>query len=213
MKSKKRQLLNSRLYLVLDKGVCPDGKSIKVFSGLGKGAVDLVQLRANTTCDKELLEEARVLKQMSRSMGVLFIINNRPDIARMAEADGLHLGQSDIPLVEARRIFKGNKIIGISCHNLSQALSAQSRGADYISIGPLFRTKTKPGLVPVDPGLITMVSQKISIPFFVIGGINRSNIGRAISYGARRVALCRAICAARNIKKASLELKKRLAFT
>jgi thiamine-phosphate pyrophosphorylase len=156
------------------------------------------------------MRDAKVIKQLANQRGIVFIVNNRLDIAQLVGADGLHLGQSDLPLKPARRILGKDKLIGISCHNLSQALNAQSQGADYISIGPLFCTKTKPGLKPINPKLIKMISQRVRIPYFVIGGLNYSNINKAISYGARRIALCRAICRAGNIKKTSLNLRRRI---
>jgi len=200
--------LNSRLYLVLDRDTCYQGKTVDVFRQVDKGAVDLVQLRANTAPDREFLRDAENIKRLAHRRGIIFIINNRLDIAQIVDADGVHLGQSDSPIKLARKILGEDKIIGLSCHNLTQALKAQSEGADYISIGPLFRTKTKPESKPIPPKFIKMIDKRIGIPYFVIGGINRSNIGKVISYGAKRMALCRAICCAKNIKKTSLDLRK-----
>lgn len=202
--------MNSRLYLVLDKDTCYQGNTIDIFRQVDKSAIDLVQLRANTASDRDLLRDARIIKRLADEQGIIFLINNRLDITQIVDADGLHLGQSDLPLKAARRVLGKNKIIGMSCHNLTQALKAQAQGADYISIGPLFRTKTKPELKPINSKLIKMINKRIKIPFFVIGGINRSNINKAISFGAGRTALCRAICCARNIKKASLELRNQI---
>jgi len=129
------------------------------------------------------------------------------DIARVCDADGLHLGQSDLPLKQARRILGKGKIIGISCHSLTQAQKAQAQGADYISIGPIFSTLIKPDLKPINLKLIKIIDQKIKIPLFVIGGINSHNVNKVISYGAKRIALCRAICCAQNIRKAAQELR------
>jgi len=207
---RKKLLLHSRLYLVLDKDTCHQGNIIDTFRQLGKGAIDLVQLRANTTCDRDLMRDAKVIKQLANQRGIVFIVNNRLDIAQLVGADGLHLGQSDLPLESARRTLGKDKIIGISCHNLSQALNAQSQGADYISIGPLFCTKTKPGLKPINPKLIKVINQRIRIPYFAIGGLGYSNINKAASYGVKRIALCRAICRARNITKASINLRKQI---
>ncbi len=199
-------LLGSRLYLVLDKDSCRQGNVVSIFRRVNKEAIDLVQLRENTACDRDFLKDAKIIKQLCQKQ-VIFLINNRLDIAQITDADGLHLGQSDLPLGTARRILGENKIIGVSCHTLTQALRAEAKGADYISIGPIFRTQTKPNLKPINLRLIRTIKQKIKIPFFVIGGINHSNINEVISYGAKRVALCRAICCAQNINKATLELR------
>ncbi len=199
-------LSSSRLYLVLDKDSCYRGNVVSVFRQVDKDAIDLVQLRENTACDRDFLKDAGIIKRLCQKR-IIFLINNRLDIVQIINDDGLHLGQSDLPLRQARRILGENKIIGISCHNLSQALKAQDEGADYISIGPIFLTRTKPNLKPINSRLIKTINQRIRIPFFAIGGINRSNVNEVISYGAGRIALCRAICRARNIKEASLELR------
>ena len=201
-------LLNSQLYLILDKDSCYQGKIINVFRQICKTGIDLVQLRENKAWDCNFLRDAETIRRLCKKQQIAFLVNNRLDIAKMTDADGLHLGQTDLPLNAARRILGKNKIIGISCHNLVQALEAEAQGADYISIGPVFCTKTKPDLKPINSELITVINQKIKIPFFAIGGINHSNIKKVISYGARRVALCRAICHARNAKKAALELRR-----
>jgi thiamine-phosphate pyrophosphorylase len=129
----------------------------------------------------------------------IFIINDYIDIAKILDADGIHLGQDDISIGIARKILGKGKIIGISCHNLEQALRAQEKGADYISIGPVFPTSTKPNAKPISLRLIKKISRKIKIPFFAIGGINENNIIEVLSRGAKRVAVCRAVCQAKDI--------------
>ena len=166
-----------------------------------------MQLRETATCDRDFLRDAEIIKRLSQRKGVIFLINNRLDIALITAADGLHLGQSDLPLSEARRALGKNKIIGKSCHNLVQAQRAQAEGADYISVGPIFPTLTKPDLTPINLKILKMINKKIDIPFFAIGGINHTNIKEVISHGAKRVALSRAICRAQNIPKATRELR------
>lgn len=200
-------LLSSRLYLVLDKDSCYQGNVTGIFHRVRKEGIDLVQLRENTASDRALLCDAQIIKRLCQEQEIIFLINNRLDIAWITNADGLHLGQLDLPLKAARKILGKNKILGMSCHNLTQALKAEAEGADYISIGPIFPTQTKPNLKPINPKLIKMIKERIKIPFFVIGGINQVNIRKIISYGAKRFALCRAICCAENVKKASQELR------
>ena len=200
-------LLSSRLYLVLDKENCFPDNVIDIFRQVNQAGIDLVQLRETTACDRDFLKHAEIIKRLCQQQGVIFLINNRLDIALIAAADGLHLGQSDLPLSAARRMLGKNKIIGKSCRNLPQALKAQAEGADYISIGPIFPTLTKPDLTPINLKILKRINQKIKIPFFAIGGINRSNINEVISHGVRRVALSRAICRAKNIKNITRALR------
>lgn len=208
MKSKKKLLLNSRLYLILDKDTCPGGDVAGIFRQVSKSGIDMVQLRENTACNREFLRDARIIRRLSRECGIIYIVNNRADIALLSDADGLHLGQSDLTLNDARKLLGRNKIFGISCHNLSETLKAQDEGADYIGIGPVFQTKTKPDSQPLNLSLLKKINRKIKIPYFVIGGIDSSNIRAIISSGAKRFAVCRAICHAKNVKKAASDLKK-----
>lgn len=200
--------MDSRLYLILDKDYCFRGNLTGLFRQVSKETIDLVQLRQRHACDRDFLNDAKIIKRLAHAKDAIFLINNRLDIAQIIDADGLHLGQSDLPLNAARGILGKNKIIGLSCHNLTQALKAEAEGADYISIGPAFSSPLKPNLKPIDLRLIRRVSQKIKIPLFVIGGINCSNIRKVISYGAERVALCRAICGAQDPKKSARQLRK-----
>lgn len=199
-------LLKSRLYLVLDKDFCYRGNISGLFRQVNKVGVDLVQLREHASSDRDFLKHAKIIKRIC-SRQTIFIINNRLDIAQLINADGLHLGQSDLPIRQARRILGKNKIIGISCHNLIQALKAQVEGADYISIGPVFRTQVKPDLKSINLKLIKMIKKRIKLPLFAIGGINHSNINRVFSSGIQGIALCRAICCAKDVKQATLELR------
>ena len=154
---------------MLDKDSCRQGNVVGIFRQVGKKGIDLVQLRENTACDRDFFEDAKIINRLCRKRGIIFLVNNRLDIAQLTNADGLHLGQSDLPLRVARRLLGKNKIIGISCHNLTQALKAEAQGADYISIGPIFLTQTKPNLKPINSRLIKTIKQKIKIPFFAIG--------------------------------------------
>ncbi|MFC1592925.1 thiamine phosphate synthase [Candidatus Omnitrophota bacterium] len=208
MKSKKQLLLNSRIYLLLDKQSCKGGDVVNTFVKAEKAGVDIVQLRQGCTDDREFLNDAKKLKKICSKKNKLFFINNRLDIALLVNADGLHLGQADLPLTDARKILGKNKIIGISCSTLRQAKIAELQGADYIGLGPLFPTLTKPGRKPINPLLIKNVVRNIQIPFFAIGGINPENMKKVLSYDAKSVAICRAVCRARNIPKAVSDLRK-----
>lgn len=212
MKSKKRLLKESHLYVIIDRETLknrPVFNTVRKIKGLG---IDIIQFRDKTSNKETILKSARALRKLLINTKTIFIINDYLDIAKMLDCDGVHLGKSDLPIKIARKILGKDKIIGISCHNLKQAITAQNRGADYISIGPIFKTFTKPEYKPVGLNLIKKVSKKIKIPFFAIGGINENNISKVLSFGAERVAVCRAICKAGNIsfvtKKLSTILHK-----
>lgn len=200
-------LLNSRLYLILDKASCGGRNLIHILSQAVSAGIGIIQLRENASTDRNFLKDALIIRRLTRTLGLIYIINNRADIALLCAADGLHLGQSDLPPASARKIIGENKIIGVSCRNLSQAMQAQSQGADYIGIGPVFNTSTKPNLKPIDFSKLGIITRKINIPVFAIGGINKTSIKPLIASGVERFALCRAICRAKSVRKAVKELQ------
>ena len=196
MKQKKKLLLNSRLYLILNKERNEKDNFDKILAQIDKSAVDIIQLREIDTRDRIFLKDAQEVKRICQKKRIAFIVNNRLDVAYLADSDGIHLGQSDLPIKQVRQVLGKNKIIGITCRNLKQAKKAKEEGADYISIGPIFKSRTKSDLVPLGLKMIKPV-KKLGIPFFVIGGINSSNAGLVLKKGAKRLALCSAICRAK----------------
>lgn len=160
------------------------------------GGAGMVQLREKDLPDRELLARARQVRRWTRQAGVLFIMNDRPDLARLAEADGVHLGQEDMPVREARRVIGPGALIGVSTHDNAQVCQAILDGASYLGAGPAFPSGTKQ--FPQFPGLdfVREVAAGTSLPAFVIGGITLENLGAAVLAGARRVAVCQAICQA-----------------
>lgn len=174
------------------------------------GGADVIQLRDKDATAKELIKVARPIRQLTHKTKVLFIINDRLKIAKAVDADGVHLGQDDSPIKVARSILGRNKIIGLSTHSLSQAKEAQKSGADYISVGPIFATPTKPEYKAVGLDLIKKVKRAIKIPFVAIGGIDASNIDEILSAGASHVAVVRAVCGAKDIRRAASFLKRKL---
>ncbi|MBU3958625.1 MAG: thiamine phosphate synthase [Candidatus Omnitrophica bacterium] len=189
MNSKKKLLEKSGLYVIIDKEVWrrrPKFSDTKIKDL----PVDIIQLRDKISDKETVLKDALRLRRALSNTGIIFIINDYLDIARLIDSDGVHLGQDDLPIGIARRLLGKDKIIGVSCHSLKQAKSAEVQGADYISIGPVFSTPTKPEYKPVGLGLIREISQKIKIPFFAVGGINEKNIGKVLDAGAKRIAVC-----------------------
>lgn len=181
----------------------PPAEAAEALKGSGAG---IIQLRDKESCISSLLKDAYAVRKALAGSRTLFIVNDYIDIAAITDSDGIHLGQDDASIEAARRILGRDKLIGISCHSLNQAINAEKRGADYIGVGPVFATATKPGHRPVGLELVRQVSSSIKIPFFAIGGINRSNIAAVLASGANRVAASSAVCGQKDIKKAARAL-------
>lgn len=202
MKLRKLLLKKSRLYLIIDKKASRRRSIFDVVSKVMGLGVDIIQFRDRESKKDDVLRNAFLIRNLLFNSQKLFIINDFLDVAKIVDSDGLHLGQDDTPIEIARSVLGKDKIIGVSCHNLKQALNAQQRGADYIGIGPVFATPTKPEYEPIGLDLIKALKDRIKIPFFAIGDINLNNIGRILSAGAKRVAICRAILQAKDISSA-----------
>ena len=172
------------------------------------GGADIVQLRMKGSDGKEMLEQARRIKAVSDRYAKFFIVNDRVDIALLSDADGVHLGQSDIPVEDARALLGDDKIIGVTVHNAAEAADAESEGADYVSVGTIFRTNTKPD---AQQGLgldaVFLVKRAVGIPVMAIGGINRGNIQHVIGAGADGVAVVSAAVSQKDIPAAVHELR------
>lgn len=210
MLSKKKLLRNFRLYVIIDKGVLKGRSLIRTAARITQAGAQVIQLRDKCSDKGTILKDALQLKKSLLKSDSIFIINDHIDIAMLADSDGVHLGQEDLPVEAARKLLGKDKIIGLSCHNIRQAIEAQDKGVDYIGIGPIFPTTTKPNTLAVGPDLIRMCQDKIRIPFFAIGGITEKNIGGVLSYGGKRVAVCKAICKARNITAATRKFHRLL---
>lgn len=204
MNWKKKRLKNCRLYVVLNKPFFKDSSAlVRAARKICASGGQIIQLRDKESDKKTILETAlRLRKQLNRNR-CLFIVNDHVDIALLSNADGVHLGQSDLPLFAARKLLGRDKIIGVSCLNLRQALLAQEEGADYLGVGPVFATATKTDCRPRGLGLLRRVSRKIKIPVFAIGGINETNISEVLSVGPGGVAISSAICCAGDLTLAT----------
>ncbi|GLX68776.1 thiamine phosphate synthase [Paenibacillus glycanilyticus] len=176
-----------RLYAITGEQFHPGREMLEVMEEAIKGGVDIIQLRDKDGSPEEILKKAKALRELTRKYGVTFIVNDYIDIALEVDADGVHLGQDDVSLTEARRRL-GNKIIGISTHAIEEALLAEEQGADYIGVGPVFPTKTKVDVVdPVTTAYVRQVAERIRIPFVAIGGIKLSNVDEVLAAGATRI--------------------------
>ncbi len=208
MNSKKKLLQNARLYGVIDKETLANSAfSSQVLRARG-AAPDIVQARDKASSRKIILKEAESLCASLSAAKTLRVVNDYADIALLARADGVHIGQDDLPVEKVRKLVGDKMIIGVSCHTLRQALDAEERGADYISVGPVFATPTKPEYKAVGLGLVAACSKRITIPFFAIGGIDLKNIGEVLAAGAVRVAVCRALLGSADIRATVANFRK-----
>jgi len=216
MKNEKSKIKNLRLkafekidlYPVTDQALSLGRTDLEVLDGLIAGGAKIVQLREKHLSKKDLYSLALKFRERTASAGMLLIINDHIDIALSCGADGVHLGQDDLPLEAAREIAP-DLVIGVSTHNLEEVLLAQKQGADYINIGPIFATQTKEvSVVPLGPEAIEKIAPTINIPFTVMGGINSSNIDKVLQAGARRVAVVTAVTKAPNIEQAVRGLRE-----
>ncbi|MDP3850229.1 MAG: thiamine phosphate synthase [Luteolibacter sp.] len=189
---------NARLYCILDLGYVTEADASATTAGLLAGGADLLQLRAKNKDHATIRRVAEMLMPLCRAAGVPFILNDFPELAAELGADGVHIGQDDGPLADAKSIFqskiqnpKSKILFGRSTHSLDQARAALAEGFDYIGFGPLFPTPTKAGRPAIGLGDIAAMEREVGskIPAFCIGGIKRANLSEALAAGARRVVI------------------------
>jgi thiamine-phosphate pyrophosphorylase len=203
-------LSRSRLYGILDLGYIEIGKVLNVAEQLITGGVDLIQLRAKGHANPEIATIAADVHRLTAKSGVPLIINDHPEVARIIAADGVHLGQDDMPIAEARKIAGPNCMVGKSTHSVDQAIRAFYEGADYIGFGPLFATPTKPDYPPIGLSEIQKVHEAVRIPIFCIGGIKLGNLPDVVAAGARRVVIVSGLLQAPDAAEYARSAKKLL---
>ncbi|MBD2293438.1 thiamine phosphate synthase [Anabaena sphaerica FACHB-251] len=190
MGHQRHQLLwRSHLYLVTS----PVDNLLETVEASLKGGLTLLQYREKTADDLIRLQRARKLKQLCHDYGALFIINDRVDLALAVDADGVHLGQQDMPIAVARQLLGPQRLIGRSTTNQQEMQGAITEGADYIGVGPVYETPTKVGKAAAGLNYVSYAAKNCSIPWFAIGGIDASNINDVIDAGAQRVAVVRSL--------------------
>lgn len=202
-------LLGGKLYVLVDAG--PDEETfVSSVQSLYDGGVDLVQLRDAHADDRTLIARASIGTKIANACHGLFIVNDRADLALAADADGVHVGQEELPVAVARQILGPQRLIGVSTHSIEQARQAQIAGADYIGCGPIFAGQTKTFKTYVGPALLREVAADpaITIPTFAIGGIRRDNIDQVLAAGCDRVAVTGAIGDAEDPPAAANRLKQ-----
>jgi len=205
--TKKEYLRRMKLYVLISGKIAarPVNETARLVID---GGADVIQLREKTISDDELISLAGEIRDITTERGTLFIINDRVRVAREVNADGVHLGQHDMSITEAREIIGNEKIIGVSTHNIIQARQAQEDGADYIAIGPVYPTATKDYEPSIGLEVIQEISGEINIPFLAIGAITLENLDEVLKAGASRVAVCSAIISSKDILSSTREFKR-----
>ncbi len=178
-----------------------------------RGGADAIQLRDDELSDKEILDIGERLKNICSDRKVLFILNNRPDLALALNADGVHVGQDDISAKWARQILGSFKVVGVSASTLGEAISAEKEGASYIGLGPIFGTPIKAEKPPLGLDIIPLIKKRIKIPVIAIGGITKDNVSEVIKAGADGVSVVRSVCGSNDIISSAKELRTKITET
>jgi len=206
---RRARLAAARLYLVC--GADPDGRELPdLLRGAVAGGVDIVQLREKHLPDDQLTAVADAMRALCERLGALLIVNDRPWVARDAGADGVHVGQEDMPAAEVRELLGPEMLIGVSTHSPEQIDAIDASVVDYIGVGPIHETPTKPGRAAVGLELIRYAAAHAPVPFFAIGGLDAGNLDEALDAGAECVCVLRAIAGAEDFELAARALRDRL---
>jgi thiamine-phosphate pyrophosphorylase len=201
------RLAGARLYLVCDGR--PGGRPLsEVLPAAIAGGVDIFQLREKGLDEDEAMPIAREAGEICRRLGALFIVNDWPNLALACGADGIHVGQEDMPVVQVRELVGSQMLVGLSTHVPGEIDAAAGEPVDYIGVGPVHETPTKLGRPAVGVGLVEHAAAHSPLPFFAIGGIHAGNLGAVLAAGAARVCVLRAIAEARDPQAAARELRR-----
>jgi thiamine-phosphate pyrophosphorylase len=188
-RSLRRRLLAARLYLVTS----PVPHWLEVVEKALRGGVTLVQYRRKNLADREMLWDLKQLRQLCDRYQALMIVNDRVDLALVSQADGVHLGQTDLPVAQARQLLGSQRLIGLSTTNAEELAQALASDVDYIGVGPVYATPTKAEKPPAGLEYVRLAAEKSSLPWFAIGGIDLHNLPEVLRAGASRVAVVRAL--------------------
>ncbi len=194
------------VYAILDRQSLAGRDELAVAHQIIEGGARAIQLRDKQAGKRELLSVAEKVGEVCKRAGVLFIVNDHLDVALAVDADGLHIGQDDLPLPLVRRELPIDRIVGCSVTTVSQAVKAQNEGADYIAVGSVFPTATKRGATVVGVNMVREIKLAVSVPLVAVGGINRSNVRQVVAAGANAVAVISAVLGEKDVKKAVQEL-------
>jgi len=198
------------LYLVLDAMALKGRDELEVAAAAIRGGAKTIQLRDKQRSKSELLTMARRLRDLCGEKGALFIVNDHLDIALAVNADGLHLGQDDLPLAEARRILPIDMLVGCSTHSTAEAVRSQANGADYVAVGSIYPTTSKEKFKLVGLDTLRRTRSKVSVPLIAIGGVNHSNVQGVMKAGADSAAVISAVLGADDVEKAARRLAAKM---
>jgi thiamine-phosphate pyrophosphorylase len=199
---RRARLQRAQLYLVCDR------RSEDFLQGALRGGVDMIQLRDKHASDEEVLQAAPAFRRACDEHDALFLVNDRPELAVAAGADGVHVGQDDVPLTDARGLVGPDRLVGLSTHSPAQVEAGAE--ADYLAVGPVHATPTKPGRPAVGLGPVRHAAKHADGPWFAIGGITPENVGEAVAAGATRIVVVRAITDADDPEAAARALRRAL---
>jgi thiamine-phosphate pyrophosphorylase len=205
----KLQNIDYSLYLVTDRGLARGRTTLEIVKTAVYGGTTIVQLREKDCSTRDFIEQALTVKKFLKARGVPLLINDRVDVAQAIAADGVHLGQTDMPLEIAKKILGDSMIIGISAESLEDAIEAERGGADYLGISPIYATPTKTDTAsPLGLKGLREIRNAVKLPLVGIGGLNKDNAAEVIRHGADGVAVVSAIVAADDPAAAAEELKQ-----
>ena len=204
----KQNKLNHTLYCIITEKYCNGRTSVQTADELISAGVKIIQYREKDKGKKERYEDCLKIRELTLNAGVSFIVNDDVDIAIAVKADGVHVGQDDLPVEIVRSLVGNDMIVGVSTHCPEQALDAVAKGADYIGVGPIYSTKTKENVCgAVGFEYLDFVVDNIHIPFVAIGGIKRQNLGDVIRHGAQCISLVTEIVSAQDITDRISEIR------
>jgi thiamine-phosphate pyrophosphorylase len=199
------------LYVITDPALSRGRSHLEVARAALEGGADAVQLRDKSSTGSNLSRWSREIQPLARKFGAVFTVNDRVDVALVAEADGAHVGQEDLPAREARRLLPRPRVLGVSAGSLEEARRAEKDGADYIGVGPIFPTATKPDAgEALGLDRLAAIAAAVSIPAIAIGGITLENIASVFAAGAAGAAVVSAVVSAEDMAAAARALKRRV---
>ncbi len=205
-----KRIQDATLYGIVDLGYVVPERVVPITHALCEGGVDVLQLRAKKIVKSEVEHLARLMLSITRGHGVPLVINDHLDVAAQVGSEGVHVGQDDDAVAEARAVVGASCFVGKSTHSLDQAVTAQADGADYIGFGPLYATGTKPDYMPIGLDDIAEAHRRVSLPIFCIGGVNAERLDAITTAGARRVVVVSAFLLASDVRSEVRTLRRRV---
>jgi len=198
------------LYGIVDLGYVAPDNVVTITAQLLQGGVDILQLRGKGRPKTEIIKCAEIMLPLTKDAGMPLILNDYPDLLKVVEADGCHVGQEDFGVTEARELAGRDCLVGKSTHTVAQAKIADRDGADYIGFGPLFPTGTKPSAMAIGLSAIRTLHEQVKLPIFCIGGVKLENLPEIVRAGARRVCIVSDLLLAADVVERTAEVKAML---